>query len=205
MGRTILYIVFSLMLFNTINAQALAVKKHSIDWINVLSLSKEQQHKINQLEKTFRNKSRVLYQSKESCVNQEAFTAEAQTLREQFFVEMQQILTPEQRDQANQIIRSQHQKMQLRYAESLAQELSMTAEQKLTFIEVINLMNFQYQWPINILQRQQSQQELESHMQSLLTDEQKELWEKKQSSASHKNWHHYQEHDERCLKALAND
>lgn len=198
MGKTILYVFFGLVLAASVNAQALTIKNHSIDWISTLGLNKEQQQQISQLEQSFRKKHQTLHDQKESCISKEHFEAVAHSLREQFFTAMQQVLTIEQRQLANQITRQQHRKMQARHAYHLAQELSLSTEQEQALVEVVRMMNFQYQWPINILQRQQSQQELENSMQYLLTDEQKDLWKKKQSKAANRNWHHYQEFDSWC-------
>lgn len=197
MGKFIFYIFFSLTSsLLVLNAQALAIKHHGIDWIETLQLSKEQQQQINKLEQSFRLKHQALRQHQETCISQEKINAELEELRTLFFAQMQHILTPEQQQKANQITRNQQRKMQIRYAQSLAQELNMPNEQKRALIEVVQLMNFQYQWPIDIIQRQQSQAELENSMAQLLTDEQRALWGQKLADASSKNWHHYREFNE---------
>lgn len=180
---------------------ALNIKHHEINWITALDLTKTQQQQIFAIENDYRNKQQALRENTEHCINPAALKAQLEELDREFFKEMQGILTAEQQLKANDISRQQFRKIQLRYAHNLANELAMPDEQKQTLLEVVQLVNFQYQWPVNLHQRQQSQTELENTVNQFLTGEQKQQWQQMNNSPINK-WRQYNDYESPCTKNL---
>lgn len=180
---------------------ALNIKHHEINWITALGLTKTQQQQIFAIENDYRNKQQALRENTEHCINPAALKAQLEELDREFFKEMQGILTAEQQLKANDISRQQFRKIQLRYAHNLANELAMPDEQKQTLLEVVQLVNFQYQWPVNLHQRQQSQTELENTVNQFLTSEQKQQWQQMNNSPINK-WRQYNDYESPCTKNL---
>lgn len=180
-------------------AFALNLKHHQFNWNEVLELSKAQQQQIAILDTEFREKHKALKQTTDTCRDKAKVKELEKELRSEMIAKMQAVLTDEQLTKANSITTEQYRKMQLRYANSLIQQLNMPTEQQEAFIKAAELTHFQYEWPVDVEQRKQGQRLLEQTLEHLLTDEQKEDWQQKNIVAS-EQWHQSKDFEMMCMR-----
>ena len=108
-----------------------------------------------------------------------------QTMR----AEIQQVLTPEQREQAQTLMREQHTKMQKKHAKELARKLDLSDEQKSALLKGVKEQKDNYQWPLDQAQREAARQQFEQLVQGVLSAEQQEKWTAMKEKQMRK-WHH---------------
>lgn len=168
--------------------QALAFdgKHREIDWDDELDLTDVQEERIDKIEDDYKNKFRELRKSEIPCSETRTKARELmQTMR----TEIQQVLTAEQREQAQTLMRQHHNKMQKKHAKELARKLDLSTDQKKTLLNAVKAQQDNYQWPLDQAQRDAARQQFQQTVQSVLTPEQQEKWTAMKEKQMRK-WHH---------------
>lgn len=178
---------------------ALNMTHHQVNWEAALNLTQNQQAKIRSIEANYIEQQKKLIKRHDSCQSSSHLKAKTEYLQQAMFSELQQVLQPDQLDKANQLIKRYHQQMQLRQLKIISNALVIDEQQKKELFVGIEAMPLDYQWPINMEQRELARQAFEVFLTEHLTEQQQNLWrEKKQQDR--KTWHQSDAYDSQCLK-----
>jgi len=169
-------------------SQALAFggKHREIDWDDELELTDAQEERIDEIEGNYESQFREL---RKADTPRSESRAKAHELMQTMRAEIQQVLTPEQREQAQTLMREQHTKMQKKHAKELARKLDLSDEQKSALLKGVKEQKDNYQWPLDQAQREAARQQFEQLVQGVLTAEQQEKWTAMKEKQMRK-WHH---------------
>ncbi|MCD8522401.1 MAG: hypothetical protein LRY66_09460 [Saccharospirillaceae bacterium] len=161
-------------------------KHREIDWDDKLALTDTQEQSIDTIEDNYESKIRELRKADMPCTESRA---RAHELMQAMRTEIQQVLTPEQRGQAQILMREQHAKMQRKHAKELARKLDLSDEQKSTLLKAVKELKDDYQWPLDQTQREAARQQFQQTVHSVLSPEQQEKWAAMKEKQMRK-WHH---------------
>ncbi len=169
-------------------SQAIAFggKHREIDWDDKLELTDAQEKRIDKIESNYESQFRELRKRNTSrSENRTKIHELMQAMR----AEIQQVLTPEQREQAQSLMREQHTKMQKKHVKELSRKLDLSDEQKSVLLKGVKEQKDNYQWPLDQSQREETRQQFEQLVQGVLTAEQQEKWISMKEKQMRK-WHH---------------
>lgn len=168
---------------------------NEFDWAKALSLTAEQQQQIKEVESNYRTQHKGL--KSHNCLPEDEDMAVTIHLKQMMHQDIHNILTAEQKHQASEIIQSQHRQMQLRHAREIAHQLNMDSTQRLSFLNAIEDIQYQYQWPLNVKQRELARTLFEQTVTQHLHKEQLAQWQKKSDQRQSK-WHRSEEFQTKC-------
>ncbi|MCA6064142.1 Spy/CpxP family protein refolding chaperone [Thalassolituus marinus] len=170
-------------------AMAFDGKHREIDWEDKLDLTDAQEEKIDAIEDRYHDKFRELRKGDARPGDKHD---EMEALMQQMRGEIHDVLTDEQRQQAKDMMREQHAKMQRKHAKRLARDLDLSDEQKDKLMTTLSALKSDYEWPLDKAQRDEAHDAFDAAVNSVLDDEQKQKWEKMKEKQKRK-WHHPEE------------
>ena len=189
------YLALLVLLSLTNLACANPYSNNELDWAKVLQLSSEQQQQIKIIENDYRTQHKNLKSG--DCLLKDESLAKASKLKQLMHQDIHNILTHTQKQQAAELIQTQHRQMQLRRAREMARELNMDSTQRLLFLNDIDDIQFDYQWPFNVEQRERARALFEQVLEQHLNAEQHQQWQDMPDKLP-KNWHKSNEFQSRC-------
>lgn len=189
------YLLFLALLSFTHLSNANPYTNNEFDWAKALSLSAEQQQQIKEVESNYRTQHQGL--KSHNCLAEDENMAATNHLKQMMHQDIHNILTAKQKQQASEIIQSQHRQMQLRHAREIAHQLNMDSAQRLSFLNAIEDVQYNYQWPLNVKQRELARTLFEQIVTQHLNIEQLAQWQKKSDQRQSK-WHRSDEFQTKC-------
>lgn len=167
-----------------------------VDWVQSLQLSIEQQQQIKDIENVYRVKHKNL--KSQECTSEEKRTQLTAQLKKQMHQDIHNILTAEQKQQASAVIQTQHRSMQLRHAREIAHQLKMDNAQKKEFLNAIDNIQYNYQWPLNVRQREIARTLFTQVLEQHLNASQHQQWQELLNKQANK-WHRFDEFQSKCF------
>ncbi len=161
-------------------------KHREIDWDDELELTDAQEERIEEIEHKY---EKQICELRKAAGGKGENRGKVHGLVQTMRAEIQQVLTEEQRQQAQSLMREQHAKMQKKHAKELARKLDLSDEQRSALLKGVKELRDNYQWPLDQLQREAARQQFEQLVQSVLTAEQQEKWTAMKEKQVRK-WHH---------------
>lgn len=189
-----LILLISLLSYNL--AAATTHSGNEVDWVQNLQLSLHQQQQIKNIENAYRLKHKNL--KTQQCSSEEQRAKMTAKLKQQMHEEIHNILTAEQKLQASAVIQTQHRSMQLRHALEVAHKLKMDSRQKQAFLNDIDNIQYNYQWPLNVQQRETARTLFTQVLEQHLSSDQEKLWHELLNKQTNK-WHSFDDFKSKCF------
>lgn len=174
------------LLLTTAQAWAFDGKHREIDWEDELSLTDAQEDQIDRIEDNYHDKLRDL---RRADIKPSEMREQAGEMMRQMRDDIHQVLTPEQQQKAQELMRDQHTKMQRKLARKLGRELKLNDDQKQQLQDKVAALKTDYEWPLDKEQRDAAMKDFDDAVQSVLTDDQAKHWQEMKDRQMHK-WHH---------------
>lgn len=185
------HLFFSLAVSILLSAPAFAEyeKSREMDWAQELSLTETQQRQLHDIEEKYRLK----FKNTEDCTDK---SARHHPLHQQRQAEIQRILSAEQAQRAEQIMRQQHQRVQLQRVKELAHHFKLDSAQKEAFLAAVIELQADYQWPLDLAQQEQARARFDALTQQHLSAAQ---WQQLQTHRKESSkWHSPNEFKPHC-------
>lgn len=191
--------IWTLVVFLLLSNLSFANNERQLDinWVTALNLSEAQQQQIHQAEQKYRESMQKLNQG--HCSPRE-LTEKNQALQHQLRQNLQIILSDEQKQLASQIIHDRHQTMQLQQVREITRVLKLSPEQSQELILAVNDLHIDYQWPLDLDQRDNAKALFEQQLQNYLSTEQWQQWQANLQKHQGR-WHDSAEFDKKCPHA----
>lgn len=168
---------------------------NQFDWAKTLELSTQQQQQIKDIEKKYRTEHKQL--RIQDCQPQDKLSASSTELDQQMHLDIHNVLTPTQKQQASEIIQTQHRQMQLGHAREVAHQLNLDKAQRKAFLDAIEDVEYSYQWPLNVQQRELARNVFEQVLMQQLNSDQLQQWQELSNKKSNR-WHSPAEFQPKC-------
>src|SRR5690554_5205474 len=178
------YLMLLSFLFSSSLSIASPYSNNEFDWAKTLMLSTKQQQQIKEIENEYRSKHKDV-QVRDCLFKDDSVVASAH-LKQLMHQDIHNILTPTQKKQASEVIQTQHRQMQLRHARELAYQLKMDNTQRSSFLNAIEDVQYNYQWPLNIKQRELARSLFVQLLEQHLDPEQLHHWQNLSQERPHK-------------------
>ena len=185
-------LIGTVLVFGMASAQAADNHSREIDWAAELHLSAEQQQQISVIEEGYRDKRKQLM--REDCSQQ---AMQLRDLQHNMRNDVRALLTAEQVQKSDDVVRKQHSHMQLRHAREVAKKLKLADEQRERLLADVASMQEDYQWPLDIDQREQARASFDAVLAQHLSAEQRKRWAALKNNPKHK-WHKSEEFGSGC-------
>lgn len=176
------------VLLTTTQAWGFEGKHREMDWQESLNLTDEQEERIDDIEDRYRNKFSELRTSEEK---RSEIRDERRQLQQAMHDEMNAVLTPEQKEQAQAQIKERHARMQASLLDRLSRDLNLSDTQRQQLAAKM-ASNPAPEWPGDKAQHDAQRALFNEQITAVLTDEQKVQWQV-QKEKQEKKWRHHDE------------
>lgn len=192
------YLTFLVFLLASNLSIANHYSNNELDWAKTLRLTPEQQQQIKEIENNYRIQHKSL--KTPDCISKDESLATTTHLKQLMHQDIHNILTATQKQLASEVIQAQHRQMQLRHAREIAHQLNMDNTQRLSFLNAIEDVQYNYQWPLNVKQRELARTLFEQVLTQHLNADQLTQWQTKSDQRPNK-WHKSDEFKSKCSAA----
>ena len=181
---------------------ASTVLPEEVDWITLLNLSMNQQQQLTHIERTYKKDSAALQKKHNQCGPTEAFHTELTHLKSKRRDAMRTVLTPKQRQHANQILMDTYRNKHLSYVNEIAHFLMLPRKEIHQLYQQLNTQHSAVQWPLEIQQHLDADSRFAQLIERNLTSEQYQKWRNRMTETP-KSWPQVEQFYQKCRTKLA--